>query len=112
MGFRFFSLVGGSTLLLNNEPYVNIATCVRVAYMMHIYLIYQPTISTSKLEKILTKKSTIMEAYFLYLLGLSSAEQYKPAQKQQFKSKFYISGNKRSLFIRWQFFQQILATEL
>ena len=53
-----------------------------------------------------------MGAYILYLLGLSSTEQYKPAQKQQLKSKFYISGNKLSLFITWQSFQQILDTEL
>ena len=53
-----------------------------------------------------------MEAYFLYHLGLSSTEQYKPVQKQQFESKMCIRGNKLSLFITWQFCQQILATEL
>ena len=51
VGFRFFFLAGGPTLLLNNEPYVDTATCFRLAYMMHIYLIYQLTISTSKLGK-------------------------------------------------------------
>ena len=51
VGFRFFFLDGGQTLLLNNEPYLNPATCVRLAYVMHIYLIYQPTRSNSKLGK-------------------------------------------------------------
>ena len=40
-----------------------------------------------------------MEAYFLYLLSLSSTEQYESAQKQQFESKFHIIGNKLTLFI-------------
>ena len=32
--FVFF-LVGGPTLVLNNKPYVNTATCACLAYMMH-----------------------------------------------------------------------------
>ena len=34
-----------------------------------------------------------MEANFIYLLALSPTVQCKPAQKQQFESKFHISGN-------------------
>ena len=41
-----------------------------------------------------------MEAYFLYVLVLSPTNQNKPAQKQQFEIKFYISENLPSLFIR------------
>ena len=99
---------------VRNKPYANSETCIPVAYMLYISLIYQPTISTSKLkmEKLSIKKSTIMEAYFLYLLALSPTEQYKPAQNNSLNPNFMAVEINYHSSSQWQSFQQVLKTEL
>ena len=73
---------------VKKKPYASTKTNLPEDYLLYIYLIYYSTMSNSKLGKMIIKKSTIMEANFLYLLALSPTEQYKPAQKNSFNLNF------------------------